>query len=98
MGYYYDHVASQWVPIQHDRKLSLKQRQQISRRRVLIDNLLQELEAEDVKSVTRLYAQLLLPTLASTDELLAREYSRRIASLLHDPRIEAQDRNRLTSG
>jgi hypothetical protein len=80
MGYYYDHVAERWHPIDHDRKLSRTDRACIDRRAGLIEALIVELE-RGRDSVIRLYVGLAARTLATSDEILCRKYGEQIAAL-----------------
>jgi hypothetical protein len=51
----------------------------------LIEAVIGEYEAPHTDSVIRLYAALLLRQVASTDEILLREYGKRIADLSPKP-------------
>jgi hypothetical protein len=74
MGWYYDWIAKKWQP----RKApSQRQRQHHSRRRVLLRDLLGEIDTGD--SVTKLYAGLLARAVVARDQELMREYGRQIA-------------------
>jgi hypothetical protein len=81
MGYYYDWVDSRWLPIDHQRRVTLKQQRRIDRRRDLLQRLLLEI-ARGNNSVTRLYAQLLARALLQTDEMIMREDGQRVVGLL----------------
>jgi hypothetical protein len=80
MGYFYDWIDQKWQPIDHARKLTVKQRRRLSRRKILMDDLLLEID-KGHDAITTLYGTLLLRTLAKTDELLMREYGEQIAKL-----------------
>jgi hypothetical protein len=80
MGFYYDWLEERWTPVDHDRKLTRATREQIRRRGELIEELITEIETSR-DGMTLLYASLLARTLAASDELLMREYGKRIAEL-----------------
>ncbi len=85
MGYYYDWFDGKWVPIDHDRKLTRSQQRLLSRRRILIDEVLAEI---DSGGTVGLYARMLLRELVRSDEALMREYSKEVARLL-DEKLDA---------
>lgn len=84
MGYFYNHLEERWDPIDHERKLTRGQKRRIQRRGELIADLITEIE-RGKGSVTKLYAGLLARTLASTDEILLREYGQRLAEMTTPP-------------
>jgi hypothetical protein len=80
MGYYYDWLEGRWDPIDHYRELTRQERRTIERRRTVIEVLITEI-AESDDSIIKLYAGLLARTLTATDELLIREYSKRLSEM-----------------
>jgi hypothetical protein len=90
MGYYYDWLEGRWDPIDHDRELTRRQRLRIERRKILIEDLITEIEISD-DSIIKLYAGLLARTLTATDELLIREYSKRLSEMC--PKAEKKKTN-----
>lgn len=89
MGYYYDHVDRKWEPIDHDRRLTGKQKQRLSRRKHLIVDLLTEIN-KGQNSVTALYAGLLARALVKTDELLMREYGETVIKVASENKAESR--------
>ena len=89
MGYYYDHVDRKWEPIDHDRRLTGKQKQRLSRRKHLIVDLLTEINTGQ-NSVTALYAGLLARALVKTDELLMREYGETVIKVASENKAESR--------
>jgi hypothetical protein len=85
MGYFYNHLESRWDPIDHGRKLSPAQAQEIERRKLLIADLITEIESSGSDSAIKLYAGLLARALTATDELLLRAYSEQLAKLHPGP-------------
>ena len=80
MGYFRNWLEGRWDPIDHDRKLTREQVQEIERRKALICELIKEIEVSG-DSVTKLYAGLLARTLTATDELLLRAHSEQLAKM-----------------
>lgn len=89
MGYYYDHIEEKWQPIDHDRVLTAKQKRRLSRRRLLIEDLITEIE-RGCNSLTHLYASLLLRTLVKTDELLMREYGETVSKVATEDKARSR--------
>jgi hypothetical protein len=87
MGFYYDWLERKWQPSDRARELTLPQRQQIARRRALLDQVCTEIERGG-NSDTGLYARLLARALVRTDELLMREHGKQVA-VLTDPDMAA---------
>jgi hypothetical protein len=93
MGYYYDHIENQWVPLDHDRRLTPAASQLIVRRGKLITDLLAELAAGD--GITGLYARLLLRALVKADQDLMQKYGERVAAAtIAEDRVRAKLRYR----
>ncbi len=80
MGYYWNPLEKRWRPIDHDRKLSRADHARIEHRGELIEQLVVELERE-CDSMLRLYTELLVRALVSSDEILTRRYGERVAAL-----------------
>ena len=86
MGYYWDYVERKYFPIDHDRMLSQPECWVLEGRGELIDNLLQEV-GDPANAITCLYATLLVRALASSDEVLARDFSERVAKATAAPEL-----------
>jgi hypothetical protein len=82
MGYYYDWIEQNWLPLQH-RELTSQQCRRRTCRHRLLSELLTELEAGD-DGVSRLYAGLLARRLISRDQELMREFGRQVVETASD--------------
>jgi hypothetical protein len=80
MGFYFDHCDEKYKEIDHDRVLSCTERKALERREELIWSILDELR-QPANPIVRLYATLLVRALASSDEVLARRMSERVARI-----------------
>ena len=80
MGYYWNPLEKRWRPIDHERKLSRADHARIARHGELIEQLVVELE-RGCDSIIRLYLQLLVGALVSSDEILTRRYGEQVAAL-----------------
>jgi transposase len=80
MGFFYDWIEQRWSPIDHDRRLTPEARRRLERRTNLIEQLIAELE-DSRDGVAVLYAGLLARRLASSDEILIRQFSKTLARL-----------------
>jgi hypothetical protein len=80
MGYHYNWLERRWDPVDHDRKITPEQKEQIQRRQHLLDDVIREIEQNN-DSVIKLYGGLFARALTATDELLLRSHSKRLAEL-----------------
>ena len=80
MGFYYDRIDEKWVPLDHDRKLTSRQRRELARHKALLICLLAELKTgNNSNSVITLYARMLARALVQSDQELMQALGQRVA-------------------